>query len=58
MPLLDTKQLAEELNFSESYIRTLAHRGDLPSIKVTDTGEYRFDLDEVKAALLRPNKAE
>lgn len=50
MPLLDAKTLAAELGFSPKQIRRLAHRGLIPSMKFAS--EYRFDLEQVKAAAI------
>ena len=48
MPSLDAKQLAAELGFTPKQIRRLARAGKIPSMKFAS--EYRFDLEQVKAA--------
>lgn len=55
---LTTKQLAEELQFSVEYIRTLAREGDIPCIVLPNRrGHYRFELSQVLAALTKDQRS-
>ena len=50
-PLLNAKELARHLNVPESWVRSEARAGHIPSVPV---GRYvRFRLEDVEAALAR-----
>jgi hypothetical protein len=54
--MLRSSCLAKELGLSKNKIVDLANKGLIPSIQLP-SGHFRFDLDEVIAAL-RPAKSE
>ena len=54
MPLIDAKTLASELGFTAKQVRRLAHAGKIPSMRFAS--EYRFDLEQVKAAAAYRNE--
>ncbi len=50
--LLDASETAAELRLSRDAVYRLARSGKIPAMKTAgDKGEWRFDLDAVKAAL-------
>jgi len=52
--LLTAQQLAEHLQVSYATVTNMAKRGEIPALKVGRV--WRFDLDEVREALLRPTQ--
>jgi excisionase family DNA binding protein len=50
MALLTTEELAKELHFTATFVRRLAHRGQIPSMKFGS--EYRFDLAQVRESAI------
>ena len=48
--LLKTKELADRLGVHPQTIRRMVERDQIPVVKLSKT-EFRFDLNEVKAAL-------
>ena len=50
MPDVGTATIARELGYSQRGIRALAAAGAIPgAYRLTDTSEWRFDLDRVRA---------
>ncbi len=57
--LLSTTQLAEKLGLAKNTVLRMANGGKIPSFKLDNArGDYRFDLDEVKATLRKNVKGE
>jgi len=50
MMMLRSSELAREIGLSKATVLRLANEGVIPSSRLP-SGHYRFDLDEVKAAL-------
>jgi len=48
--MLKSSELAEQLGLAKNTVINLANAGKIPSYKIP-SGAYRFDLNEVKAAL-------
>jgi len=50
--MLTTTELGDALGIAKSTVLKLAKGGSIPAYKLdNDRGDYRFDLEEVKAAL-------
>ena len=50
--MLTTTELGDALGIAKSTVLKLAKAGSIPAYKLdNDRGDYRFDLEEVKAAL-------
>ncbi len=54
--LLDAQELAEVLSIPRGQVYRLTRRGDIPVVAAG--WHYRYDLEEVIAALKRPAKGE
>ena len=50
--MLTSSQLAEELGLSKMTVLRLANAGKIPAYRIDNgRGDFRFDLEEVKAAM-------
>lgn len=47
MELLNSRELAERMKFSEERIRVMCRRKEIPFVKIG--GEYRFDWEVIQA---------
>ncbi len=54
-PYITAQAVAAHLSLSARHVRTLAQRGDIPSLRVGR--RHCFDLEKVIAALERPQQA-
>jgi excisionase family DNA binding protein len=48
--MLTSSQLGLQIGVTKNTIINMANRGQIPAIRI-GSGHYRFDLEEVKAAL-------
>jgi hypothetical protein len=52
--LVSSRELGEVLGVTPWTVRKLARAGDVPSLRLTERGRWRFDLDQVLSKLGSP----